>query len=225
MQNFGDLFSTGIYAHKITCTRCNKISTTEEPLSKLMLKFLQSHHESDQDCTLKELISYHNAPEDIHEYRCNDCNMPTCARRHSIISQYPKVLCIVLSCRKSNDTIVKMVVQYPLRGLFGTVHHKVIRGKSGHYIAVCEHQGSNSWFSYDDENVYRVRFVNRKNGNVLTHFLKSAAILFYVNYTAVPVHSNDLCTHNGNNETQSLFDTDDDVSSSSSTVFSLSSKQ
>ena len=39
------------------------------------------------------------------------------------------------------------------------------------------------------------------------------------------LHSNDLCTHNGNNETQNLVDTDDDVSSSSSTVSSSSSKQ
>jgi hypothetical protein len=46
--------------------------------------------------------------------------------------------------------------------------------------------------------------------------MKSAAILFYVNYTAVPVHSNNLCEHNGNNETQSLVDADDDASSSSS---------
>jgi hypothetical protein len=67
--------------------------------------------------------------------------------------------------------------------------------------------------------------VNQKSGNVLKKFMKSAAILFYVNYTAVPVHSNNLCTHDGNNETQSLVDTDDDVSFSSSTVSSLSSKQ
>ncbi len=71
----------------------------------------------------------------------------------------------------------------------------------------------------------RNQFVNQKSGNVLKKFMKSAAILFYVNYTAVPVHSNNLCTHDGNNETQSLVDTDDDVSFSSSTVSSLSSKQ
>ncbi len=106
-----------------------------------------------------------------------------------------------------------------------TVHHKVNKGKSGHYIASCEHRDSNSWFSYDDDDVRRVKFVNTRNGNVLTDFMKSAAILFYVNYTAVPVHSNNLCEHIGNNEPQSLGDTDDDVSSSSSTVSSSSSKQ
>ena len=72
------------------------------------------------------------------------------------------------------------------------------------------------WFSYDDVIVTRAQFVNKNNQKVLTEFMKSAAILFYVNYTAVPVHSNNLCEHNGNNETQSLVDADDDASSSSS---------
>ena len=130
MKTFWDIFSTGIYTQKLHCTRCNKISTTEEPFSELMLKLPQSHHESDQACTLKELINHPNAPEDIHEYWCDYCDMPTSATQHSIISQYPKVLCIVLSRKKSNDTIIKLAVQYPLCGLFGTVHHKVNRGKS-----------------------------------------------------------------------------------------------
>ena len=72
MRTFWDLFSTGIYTQKVTCKRCNKISTTEEPFSKLMLKFPQSHHESDHTCTLEELISHHNAPEDVQEYLCNE---------------------------------------------------------------------------------------------------------------------------------------------------------
>jgi hypothetical protein len=55
--------------------------------------------------------------------------------------------------------------------------------------------------------------------------MKSAAILFYVNYTAVPVHSNNLCEHNENDETKDDVDADEDSSSSSSTVFSSSSKQ
>jgi hypothetical protein len=70
-----------------------------------------------------------------------------------------------------------------------------------------------------------VQFVNKKNGNVLKEFMKSAAILFYVNYTAVSVHSNNLCEHNENDETQSLVDADDYASSSSSTISSSSSKQ
>ena len=90
--------------------------------------------------------------------------MPTCATLHSIISQYPKILCIVLSRKKSNETKIKSAVRYPLCGLFGNVHHKVNRGKSGHYIAICEHKDSNSWFSYDDQDVHPVKFVNTRNG-------------------------------------------------------------
>jgi hypothetical protein len=62
--------------------------------------------------------------------------------------------------------------------------------------------------------------VNKKNGKVLTKFMKSAAILFYVNYTAVPLRSN-----NENDETQEDVDADADSSSSSSTVSSSPSKR
>jgi hypothetical protein len=111
-----------------------------------------------------------------------------------------------------------LAVQYPLGGLFGSVHHKANRNKSGHYIAICEHRASNDWYSYDDDIVKCVKFVNKNNQNVLTEFIKSAVILFYVNYTAVPVHSNNLCEHNENDETQEDVDADADSSSSSSTV-------
>jgi hypothetical protein len=67
--------------------------------------------------------------------------------------------------------------------------------------------------------------VNKKNGKVLTKFMKSAAILFYVNYTTVPVRSNNLHEHNENDETQEDVEADADSSSSSSTVSSSSSKR
>ncbi len=47
-------------------------NTKKESFSKLMLKFPQSHHESDHACTLEELISHHNAPEDIQQYQCDN---------------------------------------------------------------------------------------------------------------------------------------------------------
>ncbi len=55
--------------------------------------------------------------------------------------------------------------------------------------------------------------------------MKSAAILFYVNDTAVPVRSNNLHEHNENDEIQEDVEADADSSSSSSTVSSSSSKQ
>ncbi len=136
-------------------------------------------------------------------------------------------MCIVLSRWKLNETNIKSAVQYPLGGLFGSVHHKANINKSGHYIAICELRASNDWFSYDDDIVKHVKFVNKNNQKVLTEFMKSAAILFCVNYTAGPVHSNNLHEHNDNenDETQEDVDADADSSSSSSTVSSSSSKQ
>jgi ubiquitin C-terminal hydrolase len=151
-----------VCTYVITVFKMHKTSTTKKSFRNLMLKFPQSHHESDQARTLEELISLHNAPDDIHQYQCDSCNMRTCARQHSIISKYPKILCIVLPHKKSNETKIKLAVQYPLHGLFGSVHHKANRGKSGHYIPICEHQDSNNWFSYDDHDVRCVQFVNKK---------------------------------------------------------------
>ena len=48
----------------------------------------------------------------------------------------------------------------------------------------------------------------QENGKVLTTFMKSASILFYVNYTADPVRSNNLHEHNENDETQEDVEAD-----------------
>jgi hypothetical protein len=141
--------------------------------------------------------------------------MPTIASKEGFISQYPKIMCIVLSRWKSNETKIKSAVQYPLHGLlgslFGSVHHKSNRGKSGHYIAICEHRASNGWISYDDDIVQHAKFVTKNKRKVLADFMRSAAILFY--------------KHNDNDETQEDVHADEDASSSSSTVSSSSSKQ
>jgi ubiquitin C-terminal hydrolase len=163
MQSYWDLFSTRVYMQKITCTICNKTSKKEEPFSELMLHFPPLHHESNLPCTLNELIIYHNAPEEIHDYQWDTCNMRTCARKKRVIIHYPKIMCIVLSRSISNETKIKSAVQYPLHGFFGSVHHKLNRNKSGHYIAICEHRASNDWFSYDDDIVKRVKFMNKNN--------------------------------------------------------------
>ena len=177
-------------------------------IQKLILHFPQSHHESNHTCTLNDLINHHNATAEINNYQCSICNMPTIASKEGFISQYPKIMCIVLSRWKSNETKIKSAVQYPLHGLlgslFGSVHHKSNRGKSGHYIAICEHQASNSWISYDDDIVQRAKFVTKNKRKVLADFMRSAAILFY--------------EHNDNDETQEDVHADKDASSSSSTV-------
>ncbi len=110
MQSFWDLFGTGVYMQNITCTRCNKTSKEEEPFSELMLHFPQSHHESDQECTLEDLISHHNVTAEINDYQCSICNMQTIARQERVISQYPNIMCIVQSRWKLNETKINSAV-------------------------------------------------------------------------------------------------------------------
>ena len=189
---------------KITCTRCNTItSETKEAFSELVLQLPPSHQEGvHQTCTLEELIHLLNKTAELEDYQCTICKTRTTARSARRISQYPKIMCIVLSRWGQDDTRNDLAVTYPLQGLFGSVHHKMNRGKSGHYIAICDSRDPNYWFLYDDDNVQRVQFVNRRNGKVLTKFMKSASILFYVDFTADPVRSNNLHEHNENDETQ-----------------------
>ena len=204
MQSFWDLFGTGEYMQQLTCKKCNTtFEETKEAFSEVVLQLPPSHQDSEQQtCTLDELIRRHNETAECEDYQCTICNTRTTARSARRISQYPKILCIVLSRWGQDDTRNDLAVTYPLQGLFGSVHHNMNKGKSGHYIAICESQDPHYWFLYDDDNVRREQFVNKKNGKVLTKFMKSASILFYVDFTADPVRSNNLHEHNENDETQ-----------------------
>ena len=74
MQFFGNMFASGQITRNVTCTICSCITTREEPFSKLLVQFLDSHHEANptnQKCTLNSLIQHHFAPEDIHDYNAS----------------------------------------------------------------------------------------------------------------------------------------------------------
>ena len=205
MQSFWDLFDKGEYMQKITCTRCNTItSETKEAFSELVLQLPPSHQEGvHQTCTLEELIHLLNKTAELEDYQCTICKTRTTARSARRISQYPKIMCIVLSRWGQNDTRNDLAVTYPLQGLFGSVHHNMNRGKSGHYTAICKSPDPDNWILYDDDTVRREQFVTKgKNGKVLRKFMKSASILFYNDFTADPVRSNNLHEHNENDETQ-----------------------
>jgi ubiquitin C-terminal hydrolase len=163
MQSFWDLFDKGEYMQKITCTRCNTItSETKEAFSELVLQLPPSHQEGvHQTCTLEELIHLLNKTAELEDYQCTICKTRTTARSTRRISQYPKIMCIVLSRWGQNDTRNDLAVKYPLQGLFGSVHHNMNKGKSGHYIAICKSPDPDNWILYDDETVCREKFVTK----------------------------------------------------------------
>ena len=123
MKTVWDLFDTGEYMQKLTCTTCNTtFPETKEPFSKLVLQLPPSNQEGDHHtCTLNELINNHNATARIYSYQCSNCNMRTIASSERMISQYPKIMCIVLSRWGPNETKINSAVTYPLQGLLGTI--------------------------------------------------------------------------------------------------------
>ena len=211
MQSFWDLFDKGEYVQQLTCKKCNTtFEETKEAFSEVVLQLPPSHQEGEQQtCTLDELIRRHNETAECEDYQCTICNTRTIARSARRISQYPKIMCIVLSRWGQDDTRNDLAVTYPLQGLFGSVHHNMNRGKSGHYTAICKSPDPDNWILYDDDTVRREQFVTKgKNGKVKRKFMKSASILFYNDFTADPVRSNNLHEHNENDETQEDVEAD-----------------
>jgi len=205
MKTFWDQFDKGEYVQKLTCKKCHTtFQETKEPFSEVVLQLPPLHQEGvRQTCTLEELIRDHNETAEIEDYQCTICKTRTTARSARRISQYPKIMCIVLSRWGQNDTRNDLAVKYPLQGLFGSVHHNMNKGKSGHYTAICKSPDPDNWILYDDETVCHEKFVTKgKNGKVHKKFMKSASILFYKDFTADPVRSKNLHEHNENDETE-----------------------
>ncbi len=184
---------------KVTCTICSSITTWVKPFSKLLLQFPESHHKAtptNRKCTLNSLIDYyHIRQEDLPDYHCNYCGKRTLATRHVWISWYPVILCIVPGCKKNDDTRITPAVDYPVwdldpytifgshegtvdskYNLIATVTHRAGKQNDGHYTAVSKSPTSESWYKYDNNNDYLVKFVKVNNNFVLMDFQKTASI-------------------------------------------------
>ena len=155
MKYFWDLFTTGRLTSTVTCTTCGTISTTETPFEALLLQFPMCHHDSDQDCTVEDLIAHHCEIENISDYECNHCNGRMLAKKVLAITTCPPILCIVIGRKKQNGGSIKSSVQFPLSGLnitedglqydlVGTIHHKPSGTDSGHYTSICHSLQSQS---------------------------------------------------------------------------------
>ncbi len=117
MQTFWGMFDLGQIAQTITCSICTCIATREDPFSKLLVQFSDSHHEAtpkNQKCTLNSLIEHHFEPEDLPNYECLTCGRRTLATRRVQISCYPIILCIVLGHKMNDETRITSAVNYPV---------------------------------------------------------------------------------------------------------------
>ena len=127
MLSFWDLFTSDIIEQTFTCHACKNVTTQNESITELMMKFPPAHHiqQGQTTCTLDNLFKHNRSmPSDIEEYECHCCNMHTVTTLHKEISVYPKFVVIVL-CReiriaKRNTNNIKTVnkaVEFTLEDL------------------------------------------------------------------------------------------------------------
>jgi hypothetical protein len=128
------------------------------------------------------------------------------------MSWYPVIVCIVLGCKKNDDTRITLAVGYPvwdlnpctifgshegmvdsIYNLIATVNHKPSKKNDGHYMAVNKSPTLGSWYKYDDDIVNLIKFVKGNTNSVLMDFRKTTSILFYVDVRYVSVCYNNLC--------------------------------
>jgi ubiquitin C-terminal hydrolase len=167
MQTLWDTFDSGQITQIVTCSICTCVTKREDPFSKLLVQFPDSHHEGtpiNQKCTLNSLIKHHFEPEDLSNYECLTCGRRTLATRRVRISCYPVILCIVLGCKMNDETRITSSVDYPVINLnpctfFGshegtvgskynliaTINHKPSKKNDGHYTAVNKSPTLGNW--------------------------------------------------------------------------------
>ncbi len=111
------MFNSGQITQTVTCSICTCVTTREEPFSKLLVQFPDSHHEanpSNQKCTLNSLIQHHFEPEDLPNYECLTCGRRALATRRIQISCYPVIVCIVLGHKMNDEARIISSVNYPV---------------------------------------------------------------------------------------------------------------
>ncbi len=195
---FWEMFDSGQITQNVTCTIWSSVTTRVEPFSELLLQFPESHREAtltNRNCMLHRLVEHYNfGQEDLPNYDCQYCSKRTLETWQIQISQYPIILCIVLRCKKNDDTRITSAVDYPVwdlnpctifgshegtvdsnYNLIATVNHKPSKKKDGHYTAVSKSPKLGSWYKYDNNNVNLVKFVKGNTNSVLMDFQKTAS--------------------------------------------------
>ena len=108
-----------------------------------MLNFPDAHHEGDQDCTVQDLVEHHCLTQHIPDYQCDLCNVRGLAKKVTVITECPSILCVVLCRKKKNGGSITSAVQFPMSdfkiaeeglqyNLVGTVHHYLWTTDNGH---------------------------------------------------------------------------------------------
>lgn len=207
MIDFWDMFASGKLEESVKCEGCNTISQTTVPFKIYTVQFPNEHFHVDPIDTKKtinllDLIRNSQVCSDDDELgavHCSICKSRQRKQKTSRISSYPKVLCVEIGRKRSNNVTITNAVQYPLEGLkldaddrshnngeehctfnlLAAVHHEPNSNDRGHYTAVTKYQRTNRWVMYNDDMVDAIKFNGRVNNYSAVSFQRKVSMLFY----------------------------------------------
>lgn len=175
-----DMFA-GSVKQKVTCRKCESVSTTDQDFYDLPVSF-SPEEDSSANYTLEQSIRDFFTPEVIEAsngsgYQCENCKQNTSAVKQIAIKDAPEYLTVHIKRFKMENNVSKKVKdslhypiemdlseyettdekQLPLRyKLLAVIVHEGRTLSSGHYIAYAR-QPNGVWVMYDDEATRKVK--------------------------------------------------------------------
>ena len=171
LENLNNKFCYGKTKTSITCSICKNISFTFEDFSTINLHI--SH-----DNLIETFINYLKK-EEIHDYRCDNCNCNVKAEKKNYLWNINTRLIIVLK-RYS----IKQKIKYPFENLkiretesgnvfnyelYAVIYHYG-NTENGHYN--CNVKINNNWYFIDDESIHLNNNMENNDSNSYILFYK-----------------------------------------------------
>ena len=172
----------------------NNIIFPLEEVRKMKIQNNQNNINLKKDMvSLDDCFIYYQRPELFtgeNKNFCNKCNTLYDSNYTSLIYSFPIILIIILNRGKNNEYKIKLdfneeidITKYAkakntndklIYNLIGVVNHIGESGQYAHFMAHCKSSINNTWYRFDDKNVYRINNVYNDVINFETPY-----ILFY----------------------------------------------
>ena len=206
MTAFWNMFEHGKSTVTLKC-KCGNTSPTEDLFETLFLHFEDKFHtdlgKRENHCALSNMMSHYQGYIKA-DWPCTECNArEENAIRKCLITQYPKILYIVLKRASFGGALVETKVNFPVEDFYpykssgqidnsncdvrydlvasiyrdSTTHH------NGHFYAVCKDDSSGVWHEYDDDQVSLSSFQGKtytKRPTIKAEYQRNVDLLVYV---------------------------------------------
>jgi hypothetical protein len=202
---FWDMFEHGKSTVTLKC-KCGNTIITEDLFATLFLEFGKKFHNTDlgkreNHCALSDMMSHYQGYIG-EDWPCTNCNeSEENAIRNCLITQYPKILYIVVKRASFDGALVETKVNFPVEDFYpykssgqinnsncdvrydlvASIYRDSKTHDNGHFYAVCKDDSSGVWHEYDDDQVSLSYFQgNTKRPTIKAEYQRNVDLLVYV---------------------------------------------